>query len=172
MSAPSVYVEFFGPALWKSMHSIAYAAPVEPTIEQQRSYVDFYRSLGDVIPCPACRVHYKAYLDEHPIDASSREALTRWVYDLHDSVNRRRGKTSPSRQAVDAHYSGWNATRHAKYSASANRERVLASPHMEDAVAEEARWDAAAAALVIAGVVGVAAFVYVRQKRSADSTTA
>lgn len=165
MSAPSKFVEFFGPALWKSMHSIAYAAPARPSLEEQRSYVDFFRSLGDVIPCPGCRVHYKEYMNEHPIDASSREALASWVYELHDSVNRRRGKVSPPRAAVDAHYAGWDVTRQAKYSMSANSGRVLASSHMEDAVAEESRWDAAAGAMVVAAVVIFASFVYVRRQR-------
>lgn len=163
MSAPARYVEFFGPSLWRTMHSVAYTAPEHPTIEQQREYVDFFRALGPVIPCPACAAHYQEYLNKHPIDASSREALVNWMYELHDSVNKRKGKTSPSRAAVDAHYAGWNRARQLKYSASASAERALGSPRIEDAESEEARWDLAAGAVAVAAVVVVGALVYVRK---------
>jgi hypothetical protein len=172
MSAPARYVEFFGPSLWRTMHSVAYTAPEHPTIEQQREYVDFFRALGPVIPCPACAAHYQDYLNKNPIDASSREALVNWMYELHDSVNRRKGKTSPSRAAVAAHYAGWNRARQLKYSASASAERALGSPRIEDAESEEARWDLAAGAVAVAAVVVVGALVYARKNhRGAEGSS-
>jgi hypothetical protein len=165
MSAPARYVEFWGPSTWRAMHSIAYTAPERPSIEEQRQFVDFFRLLGDVLPCPSCRVHYQKYMSEHPIDASSREALVQWVYDLHDSVNKRKGKESPSRAAVDAFYSNWDRARQLKYSASSHAERALGSPRMEDAAAEEMRWDAAAAAVAVAAVAVAGAIWYARRRR-------
>jgi hypothetical protein len=166
MSYPARFVEFFGPSLWKSLHSIAFSAPEKPSLEEQRDYVEFFRALGPVIPCPSCAAHYRAYLEANPVDASSREALARWVYDLHDFVNQRKNKKSPSFEAVRDHYAGWSQTRHAKLAATAARERVLASPIIEDATAEEARVDTAAVALVsgVALALGAAAYgLYARR---------
>lgn len=171
MSYPARFVEFFGPALWKSLHSIAFSAPERPSIEEQRDYVEFFRALGPVIPCPSCAAHYRAYLEAHPVDASSREALARWVYDLHDYVNQRKNKTSPSFEAVRDHYAGWSQARHAKFAATASRERVLASPLIEDATAEEARVDTAAVALGtgVALALGTAVYMmYVRKTKKRE----
>jgi LPXTG-motif cell wall-anchored protein len=167
MSAPAKFVEFWGPSTWKALHSIAYTAPVSPTIEQQREYVDFFRALGPVLPCPSCSLHYQTHLGEHPVDASSREALVRWVYDLHDSVNRRKGKVSPPRAAVDEHYAGWSAARHAKLAASGRADLALGSSRIEEATAEEAR--AEVAVLVVLGALLLAAgvFLYLRRRRAA-----
>lgn len=171
MSYPARFVEFFGPALWKSLHSISFSAPEHPSIEEQRNYVDFFRALGPVIPCPACAAHYRAYLEEHPVDASSREALARWVYDLHDFVNQRKNKKSPSFETVRDHYAGWSQTRHAKFATSSARERVLASPMIEDATAEEARVDTAAVALGTGLTLAFGATAYVLYTRRQSSKT-
>lgn len=169
MSAPSKFVEFFGPALWKSMHSIAYAAPESPSLEEQRDYVDFYRSLGEVIPCPACRTHYKAHLKKHPIDASSRTALAKWVYDLHDAVNKRQGKVSPPPEVIDAYYSEWNKLKHMKHQAGGrSSERALASPLIEDLVAEDDHINTIAASVVVCLLVAGFVVYCVRSRERRD----
>lgn len=110
MSAPSVWVEFFGPSTWKALHSIAhnYAAdPANPTSEERRDVIDFLRLLEKLLPCPSCRVHYGKWLQSHPIDASTRESLVRWLYDLHSDVNRRSHKPNISYEEHKRDYSGW-----------------------------------------------------------------
>lgn len=107
MSFPSKFVEFFGPCMWKVMHSVAFTYPEQPGPETRREYIDFYRSIGNVIPCPSCRTHYNKYLEENPIDGDDRESLARWVYDLHSSVNQRNKKPNPSFEDVEQAYTGW-----------------------------------------------------------------
>lgn len=104
MTYPSRFTEFFGPNLWKVMHAVSFTYPKTPTDEQAQQYKDFFHSLGDVIPCPGCRVHYKKYLEEHPIKLNNSDALSRWVYDLHDTVNRRNKKSSPSYDEIKDDY--------------------------------------------------------------------
>lgn len=107
MPYPSKFVEFFGPSMWRVMHSIAFTYPETPGPETRKDYIDFYRSIGNVIPCPSCRTHYNKYLEENPIEGDDRESLSKWVYDLHSTVNERTNKPNPSYEQVKDAYTGW-----------------------------------------------------------------
>lgn len=130
MAYPSRFVEWFGPCMWKTMHSIAHSYPEKPSEETRRKYIDFFRNLGAVIPCPSCGDHYDKYLSDHPIDADNRESLARWVYDLHSDVNKRKHKPNPSFEEVREAYEGWDQQKHqALASASeAEKQRRMATP--------------------------------------------
>lgn len=141
MSYPSRFVEFFGPSTWKTLHSIAwnYAEDANaPTEQEKKDIIDFLRLLEPLLPCPSCRKHYGAYMLKKPIDASSRAALTRWVYDLHDDVNRRSGKTSPTFEQHTRDYAGWDATMIEEYSGMSKKTQSLklADPHFGRSGAE------------------------------------
>lgn len=129
---PSRYTEFWGPSLWKAMHAIAFTYPDKPTPEQRKDYIDFFRSLGPVLPCPSCAVHYQEYINANPIEANDTESLSRWVYDLHDNVNKRNGKKSPSFEQIKDDYTGWNNEKHKSLQnlPPARRFRKLADPHL------------------------------------------
>lgn len=132
MSYPSRFVEFFGPSLWKSLQSIAFTFPNDATEEQRKDYIDFFKSVGPVIPCPSCANHYQQYINENPIDAENTDSLARWVYDLHDKVNKKNNKTSPTFEEIKNDYTGWNESEHQKLRTmtKSERERVLADPHL------------------------------------------
>lgn len=130
MTYPSRFTEFFGPNLWKVMHAVSFTYPKTPTDEEAQQYKDFFHSLGDVIPCPGCRVHYKKYLEEHPIRLKDSDALSRWVYDLHDTVNKRNKKSSPSYDEIKEDYAVFDEKRNNYInSLSADDQRlVMADP--------------------------------------------
>lgn len=112
------------------MHSIAHSYPDKPSEETRRKYIDFFRNLGAVIPCPSCGDHYDKYLSDHPIDADNRESLARWVYDLHSDVNQRKSKPNPTFEEVREAYEGWDQQKHqALVSLSdAEKQRRMATP--------------------------------------------
>ena len=58
------------------------------------------------LPCANCRVHYSSYLKNHPPDSAllSRSALSRYIYDLHESVNKRLGKEGMAWNKVKENY--------------------------------------------------------------------
>lgn len=68
-----------------------------------------------LVACDSCYRHHREYLDTHPIkEANDYE---RWVFDMHNSVNRRLGKSEITDfDAVRDHYRaqlelvGYNAT--------------------------------------------------------------
>jgi hypothetical protein len=125
MSA-SKYVEFFGPSAWKFLHAVSFTFPENPTQEEQRAYEEFFSRVGDVLPCPTCRGHYKEYLDKNPIRLESRAALAKYVYELHSDVNRRTKKPNLSFEQVATHYGTWTPAQNAELSLMTPQERRLA----------------------------------------------
>ena len=46
------------------MHSVSFNYPEHPTEQQRKDYIDFFRVIGKVVPCPSCGTHYDEYLDK------------------------------------------------------------------------------------------------------------
>lgn len=87
----------WGPALWHSLHTISFNYPVNPTKEHQKHYEKFFKSLRHVLPCKYCRDNYVNNLKDLPITKAvlkNRESFSRWVYELHEKVNKNLGKKS------------------------------------------------------------------------------
>ena len=86
--------EVWGPSGWRFMHYVALGYPDEPTEHDRMSYKLFYESLVDVLPCQGCANHYKENIANVPIDdhLKDRESLLRWTFDIHNEVNKLKGK--------------------------------------------------------------------------------
>lgn len=164
------------------MHSVAFTFakdPDNPTEQEMKAAVDFFGSLKSLIPCRACANHYEKYLATHPVDASSREALSRWVYDLHSDVNRRKHAPNPSFEAVKQNYTGFQPGRDEMKLDSPwaveKKMKELADPHFgkslalhgENALASVPR--SAMAAMISILVVGGVAAYFIFRAGKADS---
>jgi hypothetical protein len=87
----------WGPALWHSLHTISFNYPVKPSDKQKKEYMNYFKSLGKVLPCKYCRDNYKNNLKKLPLKGSvfkNRESLSRWVFNLHELINTNLGKKS------------------------------------------------------------------------------
>jgi hypothetical protein len=85
----------WGPPLWFFLHIVSVNFPVRPTVEQQMEYYTFFKSLGYVLPCKHCREAYAEWTKSLTLSSfASRSTLSKWVYDLHNRVNYKLGKTS------------------------------------------------------------------------------
>ena len=87
----------WGPALWHSLHVISFNYPIKPTKEQMKDYYNYFKSLGNILPCKYCRDNFKENLKKIPLKASvfkNRTSLSKWVYKLHEMVNKNLGKKS------------------------------------------------------------------------------
>ena len=87
----------WGPALWHSLHTMSFNFPVNPTKEDQRNYRDFILSLQHVLPCKFCRQNLKTNLKQMPLtmeQMKTRETFSRYVYELHELVNKMLKKKS------------------------------------------------------------------------------
>lgn len=87
----------WGPSLWHSLHIMSFNYPVNPSDKEKEEYMVYFKSLGNVLPCRYCRDNYKKILKTMPLKKSvfkNRESLSRWVFNLHELVNKNLGKKS------------------------------------------------------------------------------
>lgn len=97
----------WGPHEWEVFHAKTFGYPIKPTDEQKIDYLNYFKALGNVLPCKYCRESYKVFISKNPIDRSSkqslgntvldmdvmksRETLTMWGFNLHNAVNNKLG---------------------------------------------------------------------------------
>jgi len=95
-SGDGMLTTVWGPAMWHFLHTMSFNYPTAPTPQEQAQYGAFMRSLPDVLPCKYCRENLaKTYLTFPPDDhLTSRAKFSRYVYDLHETVNRMLKKVS------------------------------------------------------------------------------
>lgn len=86
----------WGPSAWKFLHTVTFAYPPSPSLEQQRAADSLFSSLGALLPCDTCQNHYQQEFALHPPDSRSGATLSAWLVDLHNRVNARLGKPSMS----------------------------------------------------------------------------
>lgn len=87
----------WGPLMWTYLHTMSFNYPVHPTPENKRQYRDFVLSLRNVLPCGKCRKNLAKNFRIHPLlmkHMASRESFSRYIYDLHEVVNKMLNKKS------------------------------------------------------------------------------
>ena len=96
-SGDGMMTSVWGPALWHVLHTISFNYPINPTSKQKKHYFKFYENLQNILPCKYCRDNLSNNLAGLPISLDnfeSRETLSKWVYKLHEKVNKMLGKES------------------------------------------------------------------------------
>jgi uncharacterized membrane protein YgaE (UPF0421/DUF939 family) len=87
----------WGPAMWHYLHMMSFNYPVNPTPENKKQYKEFIVSLKNVLPCKYCRINLANNLKKKPLLAchmANRETFSRYVYELHETVNKMLHKKS------------------------------------------------------------------------------
>jgi hypothetical protein len=87
----------WGPAIWHYLHMMSFNYPVNPTSEDKKHYRDFILNLQYVLPCKYCRINLTNNFKKKPIqmcDMASRETFSRYIYQLHETVNKMLHKKS------------------------------------------------------------------------------
>lgn len=88
----------WGNPLWKMLHSITESLGNQKntilSADEAHEMVFLLRDLEKVMPCQLCRQHYNAYRKSHPLEQLAplrgpalRDAVRKWLYDLHETVN-------------------------------------------------------------------------------------
>jgi hypothetical protein len=95
-SKNGMQTKVWGPTGWVFLHSIAQNYPEEPTNEQKMYYKNFFRLIGNVLPCRYCRESYQQFIEEpgtklNDAVMKNRKTFTRWLYDIHNKVNKKLG---------------------------------------------------------------------------------
>lgn len=87
----------WGPGMWHFLHTMSFNYPTHPTHEQKVQYRNFMLSLQHVLPCKYCRQNLHKNFKTFPLrmcHMESRDTFSRYVYRLHEIVNKLLGKSS------------------------------------------------------------------------------
>lgn len=96
-SGDGMLTTVWGPSMWHFLHTMSFNYPVTPTQEQKKHYMDFILNLRNILPCKYCRMNLTNNLATRPLKMchmASRDTFSRFVYDLHETVNKLLGKNS------------------------------------------------------------------------------
>jgi hypothetical protein len=96
-SGDGMLTTVWGPSLWHFLHTMSFNYPVEPTKEQKEQYRSFVLNLVHVLPCKYCRINLHKNFKTLPLtmtDMKSRDSFSRYVYHLHEIVNKMLNKKS------------------------------------------------------------------------------
>ena len=96
-SGDGMVTSTWGPSMWHYLHTMSFNYPVEPTQEDKKRYKEFIMNLQYVLPCKYCRINLKTNLKQLPITSEvmkCRDTFSRYVYNLHELVNKMLKKNS------------------------------------------------------------------------------
>ena len=104
----------WGPVLWAILHGLAErSGRVIPSSrdDEKRQWNNIITTLPKIIPCPKCREHAETWIAQNSptalktlSDSDLHTWLVDWVYNFHESVNRRNGKPSFNKALLSQTY--------------------------------------------------------------------
>jgi len=98
-------VRMWGPEAWNFMHATTFMYPEkDPSEIDKKNIKEFFDSVGKVLPCMRCRYHFNKMLEKYPVPTKNRDALTRWLVDRHNDVNKRLDKPTMAYEHVKKKY--------------------------------------------------------------------
>ena len=96
-SGDGMLTTVWGPSMWHYLHTMSFNYPIHPSADDKKHYRDFIISLQHVLPCKYCRINltknFKAFPLRHE-DMKNRDSFSRYVYKLHELVNKMLKKKS------------------------------------------------------------------------------
>lgn len=96
-SGDGMLTSVWGPGMWHFLHTMSFNYPVAPTQQQQHQYRTFIIGLQHILPCKYCRINLRNNFKTFPLQAchmKNRDTFSRYVYRLHEIVNKMLGKRS------------------------------------------------------------------------------
>jgi hypothetical protein len=96
-SGDGMLTSVWGPPMWHYLHTMSFNYPIDPTPEDKKHYRDFIINLQYVLPCKYCRMNLTNNFKKKPLqmcNMASRDTFSRYVYELHEIVNKMLHKTS------------------------------------------------------------------------------
>jgi hypothetical protein len=96
----------WGPECWKVIHSVA---ATSVTRQQRLDFVEFIEVLAKVLPCEACKQHFRENMRKNDVRQylKNEKTLFMWTFIMHDAVNealKRDGTRRPSFDEVYRQY--------------------------------------------------------------------
>ena len=96
-SGDGMLTSVWGPGMWHFLHTMSFNYPVAPSQQQQHQYRTFIIGLQHILPCKYCRTNLRNNFKTFPLQTchmKNRDTFSRYVYRLHEIVNKMLGKQS------------------------------------------------------------------------------
>ena len=96
-SGDGMLTAVWGPSAWHYLHTVSFNYPVCPTEADKFHYATLINNLQKTLPCRYCRENIARNLKHNPLrpcHLEGRAAFSRYVYQLHETVNKMLGKKS------------------------------------------------------------------------------
>lgn len=96
-SGDGMLTSVWGPSMWHYLHTMSFNYPFYPSCDDKRHYQSFILNLQNVLPCGKCRRNLKKNFKKLPLtwqDMKSRLTFSRYIYNLHEIINKMLGKKS------------------------------------------------------------------------------
>ena len=90
-SGDGMLTSVWGPGMWHFLHTMSFNYPTNPTMAEKQYYKNFMLSMVHILPCKFCRQNLVRNFKELPITSNvlkDRTSFSKYVYDLHEVVNR------------------------------------------------------------------------------------
>jgi hypothetical protein len=97
----------WGKPFWNVMHSITFSYPDNPTDDEKERIRTFFKIIPYYLPCSICGVNLVKEMAETPLSdevLKNMNSLSRWMVDLHNSVNVRLKKPTVTYEAAKRYY--------------------------------------------------------------------
>ena len=102
--------KIWGPPGWIFLHSIAYGYPNDPTPDEKKAAINFFNSLGHMLPCKTCSELYKKDLvlfkktNELKKAVENKTNLIKFINLIHNNVSKSLNKKQYSDIEYDNYY--------------------------------------------------------------------
>ena len=96
-SGDGMLTSVWGPGLWHYLHTMSFNYPINPTECDKKNYKNFILNLQNVLPCKYCRENLVKNFSKLPLknsDMKTRESFSKYVYNLHEIINKMLNKKS------------------------------------------------------------------------------
>ena len=96
-SSDGMLTSVWGPSLWHYLHIMSFNYPIKPTHHEKIKYRELILNLQYTLPCKYCRLNLINNFKTLPLTMSymkSRETFSRYIYKLHEVINKMLKKKS------------------------------------------------------------------------------
>ena len=79
---------------WTFLHIITFNYSLNPNFQEKKNYYQFFKNIGNVLPCSDCQIHYNKifkYIDIK-LFLENRYGLIWWLYVIHNLINKKINK--------------------------------------------------------------------------------
>ena len=97
LSGDGMLTTVWGPSMRHYLHTVSFNYPVKPTTKDKINYKNLILNMQNTLPCRHCRENLKNNFKAHPLQQchmKNRNSFSRYVYKLHEIVNKMLGKKS------------------------------------------------------------------------------